>query len=317
MGCLTLLMAASWMYVTWFPVRHFLGGAYLEAMISLPGLVDLSQVLGFAPPPPELANPARPAGNVPGQSITESAGAPAVPAYRSGAKPSPSAADQRAQSQAVLGRLTAVKYVWIVIMTIVGCWLAMTGAAGVSGWLTDPGRARAVRFFAGAMLLTAGLVTWWYWPRAGEELRKIPQTVQLAYAAAFALLAWSVCTSSSRSGLARLFVVGLVVLVVGAALIWHSYHGQFPIRASRTCVFCLMVVFALLGAVLSSRVRGLTSVAIVLVFLSCIATVVAMWYAKRTGGFVTYAPTAVTYVKAMVLQSVLAWMLLGARAVAR
>ena len=317
LGCLTLLTAAAWLYVTWFPVRHFLGGAYLEAMINLPGLIDLSQVLGFKPAPPELANPAGPTGKEPGESAKAPMEAPAVPAYRSDAEPLPSAADQRAQSQAILGRLAAAKYTWITIMTIVGCWLAMTGAAGVSGWLTDPGRARPARLLAGAMLLIVGLITWWYWPRAGEELRRIPQAAQLAYAAAFALLAWSVCTSSSRAGLVRLFVVGLVVLTVMSALIWRSYHEQFPIRASQTCAFCLMVVLAMLGAALSSHLRGLTAIAIVLARLSCAATVVAMRYAQRSGGFVTYTPTAITYVKAIVLQSLFVWLLLAARVLRR
>ena len=319
LGCLTLLMAASWMYVTWFPVRHFLGGAYLKAMTNLPGLVDWSHVLGFKPPPPNLANPAPPKSARSDEPIGKVEEPAPVSAYRSDATPPPASADQRARSQAILARLGIAKYTWLTVMTIVGCWLAMTGAAGVGGWRVSPGQARSTQLFAIVMLVFVTLITIWYWPRAGAELARIPRGVQIAYAAAFALLAGSVCASSSRGKAARLFVIGLVVLGVLTTLAWHKYEGGFPIRATQACVFCLMIVVALLGAALSSHVRGLTSVAIVLVLLSCVATVIGMLYGQRNGGFVTYTPMKATCVAviAVVIQSSFAGVLLGAKRLAR
>ncbi len=319
MGCLALLMAASWMYVTWFPVRHFLGGAYIKVMANLPGLVDWGDVLGFKPPPPDLANPAPPESARSDEPIGKVEEPAPVPAYRSDAAPPPASADQRARSEAILARLGITQYAWLTVMTIVGCWLAMTGAAGVGGWLVNPGQARAARLFTIVMLVAVTLITFWYWPRAGAELARIPRGVQIAYAAAFALLAGSVCASSSRGKAARLFVVGLVVLGVLTILAWHKYEGGFPIRATQACMFCLMIVVALLGAALSTHVRGLTSVAIVLVLLSCMATVIGMWYGQRNGGFVTYTPAKAAYVAVItvVIQSLFAGVLVGARRLAR
>ncbi|MFH0982261.1 MAG: hypothetical protein V2A79_12060 [Planctomycetota bacterium] len=317
LGCVTLLVAAVWLYVTWFPVRHFLGGAYCDAVVHLPGLVDWSQVLGFKPPPPELANPAQPAGGGLDEAVMDLEETPTTPEVARGAQSQESLAAQSAQSQAVLWWLTAVMYAWLGTMTVVACWLAMTGGAGIGGWLASPGQARPARVLAAMMLTVVALITWEYWPRPSSALPDFPRAVQFAYAAAFALLAWAVCASSSRTGAVGLGAVGGGALIALMVFTWLSYKGQWPVRASQTVWFGVMVVAALAGAARPSWRRGLTSGAIVLVLSSCVVTAVGLWYAQRHGGFGSDAPTAKTYVKALVIQSSFAWILLVTRVVVR
>jgi hypothetical protein len=321
LGGLTLLVAAGWLYATWFPMSHFLRTNILKATVYMGGLVDLSQVFGFKPPPPELANPVRPGGNAGDESLFDLEEAPPASAFRSDraeteAAPPVASPERRAEAQAALQRLTVAQYAWVGIMTVVACWLALTGAAGLSGWLVSAGQVRAARLLAGMMFVAVGLITWRYWPPPGENAN-LPEWLQYAYVAAFALLGGAIGASSLRPASGRVLAVGLIVLGAYAGLLWRSYPWGWglPVFAWQTLAFGVMVVAALFGVVLSAHGRGLTSAAIALIFLSCVGTVVGLWYGQRNGAFVTFTPTAGTYLKAVVIQSAFAWVLLGARRV--
>jgi len=313
LGCLVLLAAASWMYVTWFPANHFLNK---ELLLAIFNFVDPATL--FAPPPAHLANPSRPDTSSPKQPTPKTKGTSAVSAFRSGdtnEEPSP---NRQAEALTIINRLTVANYVWVAVMTVTGCWLAMTGAAGLTGWLAKSGWAGAMRFFGLLMLAAVGTITWKYWPPPGGQ-SNLPQFLQYAYAGAFALLAWTLCVSSSRGGSVWGFVIGLAVLGAYVGLTYRAYPGGWglPTWAWLAFSFGVMVVAAFLGAVLSSHVRGLTSAAVVLIFLSCAVTIAAMLYAQHSGGFVTYTPTTTTYVKVIAAQSFFGWLLLGTKLVSR
>lgn len=314
LGCLTLLVAGAWLFATWFPISHFLRKELMWVSLSS---LDVSQF--FGPPPANLANPAQPNRNNADDSLMELKDTPEVSAHKSGAASSlPQGANRHAKTQVILKRLTGANYAWVTTMTIAGCWLAIVGGASVGGWLTGSDLSWLMRLLAILMFAVVAIVTWSYWPSPGEKA-ELPQILQYAYAGAFALLALAVCANSSKAGAVWMFVLGLVVLGAYGGLLWRSYPGGWgiPLFAWPALWFGVMVVTALLGAALSSHVRGLTSAAVVLIFVSCLATVVGIWYGQRNGGFLTYTPTVTTYLGAVLIQSSFAWFLLVARVAVR
>ncbi|MCK4659605.1 MAG: hypothetical protein KAV82_08815 [Phycisphaerae bacterium] len=323
LGTLTLLVAAGWLYVTWFPASHFLRTSLIEATFNLPGLIDLEQLLGFKPPPAELANPAPPESESlddPMGEMEDSRESAVGSAEQPDVRSPEALAQQRDDSRIALRRLMITKYAWIVVMTAVACALAMAGGAGVGGWLAGPGSAGIVRLFAVAMLVGVGIIAWKCWPRLGEAIPEFPETLQYAYAGGFLLAAWGLCASWSKSGVGWFILVGLVGLVVlcgGAWCIWRTYGEGWPIRATQTFWFAALVIAALTGAAFSTHLRGLIGLSIVLVLLSCVATAVGMWYGQHNGGFVTFRPTGVTYLKVLAIQSAFAWVLLVTRRMVR
>ncbi|MCP4593404.1 MAG: hypothetical protein GY842_21925 [bacterium] len=311
LGCLTLAVAAAWLHTTWFPGRHFVDRELMFAGLSM---IDWTQL--FSPPPASLAAPAPPGGKVgtaqPKAGETASAfrsdsSASGVPAAGTVA-----AADRQARAQARLTRLTTAQGVWLFSMTFVACWLAMTGAAGIAAWLVQPGQVRYLRLLALVMLAVVALITWYYWPAPGEQAG-LPASVQYTYAGAFALLAAALCAGSSRRAAVGWLTVAVLGLGVCIVLAWRARGWGWPVFATQAVWFSLMVIAALLGAALCTKVRRLTTAAVAFVFLSCLVTAAGMWYGVRQGAFVEFTPTIFTYAKVMAAQSLIAWVLLGVR----
>jgi hypothetical protein len=313
LGAVTLLVAAAWLYATWFPVSHFLRTSILNASL---GLVDVSQLFGFKPPPADLANPSQPQAGSPDEAMLELDETPPTPAFRSDAEAPPAApaAKQRAESEAAVGRLTMLQYAWVAAMSLVACVLAMAGAAGLCGWLAGTPTARAMHLLALAALGAIALMTWKYWPGPGE-IGKLPESYQSLYTVAFAVLAGAICAGAPRATARYGLVAGLLGLGLFAGLLWKSYPGGWglPVFAWQTLACGCWVIAALLGAVLAARARGLTALAITLMFLSCVATVAGLWYGQRHEAFGTFTPRASTYAWAILLQSAFAWILLFSR----
>ncbi|UCG17234.1 MAG: hypothetical protein JSV19_04225 [Phycisphaerales bacterium] len=391
LGLISLAVAMTWVYVTWFPVnrsiKHGLLVLGLQEWSDQSGEIDMSFL--FAPPPADLAHPAQPQDS----RLDEDADAETDPqkqAASAGDEPEPREADVGPNDgQQLIEQLSVVSYAWLAVATIAACWLAACGGAALRGrWAgrapspsasiagallfvvaftaglvvaslaallldrtpaSHPFDARmaitlvaaAIVGVAGAalgwsvmrrrdwgtrsvgLLLAAALIVnlrfWAYWARYDlpDWLLWIHSNPSTAGEIAFVttVLAFAAVVSSRIS--TRHAVIAVVVLLLAliglAAYSYFVIYIAIPAIAAWTCILLLFLISALIGVLLWRHSAWLHTAAVAIVLVASVATLAAMAYADRRGGFLENPPAALTYIKAFAAQSSYAWALLVVR----
>jgi hypothetical protein len=316
-GCATLLASAIWLFVVWFPLDSYLDMCLIRrTTFPVPAGFDLGAFLfGRTPVPADLANPAPPSRPEEVESSGERLTDEAISAYRSPAAAVPPETPSPESSPNRQGLPIAV-YSWVVLMTAAGLALAAVGGTGLTDWLTGSGFAHRIRVLAIAMLLFVGIIAYAHWP-GGGDVPRISAIIQFLLGASFVLLPWAACATSTPPQAVRILLAGMVVLAIGAWVLWGRYGTGAPEIAQRTGVLFAMALASLLGAVLSRRARNLSGVALALVLMAIVGTLAGMGYVQSIGGFVEFTPTAGTYAKAAGLQALALMPLLWSRLATR
>ncbi len=322
LGPLSLLVAAAWTFVVWFPADRLIltnvmrtGLAHLSDLSG--GEVSFADFLGTAPD--DLADPTPPADSE--ETV------PPAAAHDSGAAPEAAGptdeerAEREAQSTRLLVRLNIDKWVWLIVTTFTACWLAMSGAASVAGaQVTDPARRRQLLMGASILMLLAAVVGVRLWH--GKPLPGLPKPAGEITFVAFAALAVYALALALRPWLAGVAAVllGLVAVCVGGAAFYDWWSGSlglvevYPLFAARMAPVVLLVVAGLAGAAMARRAVGLHRAGVVLILVATVVTLGGLKYAESIGGVHTHVLTAGDYGKLAIAQSAYAWVLIGALA---
>ena len=292
LGVVSLVVAMAWLYATWYPIDRFLVRAMVKATMAQPLAIDWTAILGVAPeglappPPPDTA------------TTPEDVPADEIP-------PPPSEEDL----ETVLRRLTIDMYAWLTVTTFTALWLAMCGGAGLADRRAMGTCSQPLRLLVGLCGLAVVVMAGMFWTRQ----ERLPTAVELAFACAVLVFGLGLCVclpSRQAPATLRVLVAGLLAVV---AFAWWKYQTGWPAVAPRICVMLLFLIAALIGVLKSGSVGRPHGTAVWFVLLSSGATLVAIWYGNRHGGFVGFPVTAATYAKAFAIQSSYAWVILLAR----
>ncbi len=319
LGVLTLLVGATWLYVTWYPLDRYLG-----RQMMMRGLAEMSiDWSALMPAPPaSVADPSPPSVDLDDTGDDEwPEGDPeTVVEYEpvDGGLEESHGGDLPAAQ--ILHRLSLDMYTWLTVTTAVIAWLALCGGAGLAG---AAGRGAARNVLRTLMVIlglgVAGLAAWFWcyawladqheWLAWGVGVRP-PDVAEIVLVAGVAL--WCVLASAVLTrGWAAVLAIGLLLTLAGlAAHTWNEYEAAWPQIRPRIAVLMLFAMAALVGTIATGRARGLHAAAVVLILLAGGATVGAMTFAHQHEFFSDLTVTATTYVKAFGIQSAYALLLL-------
>jgi hypothetical protein len=285
LALLSLVVAAAWFYVTWFPVDRRLTRQILWVSLNQPIPVDWSVIL--PPPPPDVANPDRSPRAVP-QAKPE--------------KPDQAAFDAAvAESRATLRKLNIAMYGWLTVTTLAAAWLAMCAGAGLANWASSPQARRPVRAFAIVCAVVAVALGAWIWWSHAKGAGKPPRSVEIVLTLAVMGLGGAFSAQATLRQIALACAVAVVSLAGLAAYTWKTYGAGWPPLAARTCIL-LVFVFAIgLGAFCARAARWQAIVSLLAVVPACAALAAYTWSRRDPGAPATTAPAYVLFVFAVAM----------------
>lgn len=277
LAVLSLVVAASWFYVTWYPVDRYLTRQMLWVSLNQPIPVDWSVIL--PPPPPNVANPKgspRPAPQAKPETPTDAAYDAAV-----------------AESRATLRKLNIAMYGWLTVTSLAAGWLAMCAGAGLANWASTPNSQRSVRTLAILFALVAVAIGGWIWWSHLRGEGKPPRSTEIVLAVALMGLGGAFSARATVRQTALACAVALVSLAGLAAYTWKTYGAGWPPLAARTSIL-LAFVFAIgLGAFCARATRGQVIVSLLAVVPACAALAVYTWSRHDPAVPAAAAPTYV------------------------
>ena len=296
LGAMSLIVAATWFYLTWWPADRL-----ITTNVTTATLVRLSAVgdpLGFdrlfGRAPPELANPAPPEDTEP-MVLPEEEGPPA--------EKDANLEQLQAEASRALAWLAGDMWAWLAITTIVGAWLALCGGSAVAGSpITDSARRRPAILLAIVLALVAVWIGTKLWRNAplfaagGSRAATAGPGAEIAFVALALLVGWLLAAAlpTRRAGVAA--VVLALALVGGGVLTQVKLETGYPAAAPRIAAVTVMVIAALIGAAAHRRTASLHRWAVVLILVATVATIIGLQVAESFGGIHTHALTGTTYV---------------------
>ncbi len=334
-GLLSLVVAMGWIYVTWFPVDRFLVRGMVKVALAQPPEIDWSFLWSDPPgslphksgnedptPPGILAPPhppeTAPLSEPPCREHPLTRPATPTPPTRQTAEPVVPATTADLDFNAVMKRLGCTMYAWLTSSTVVAAWLALCGGAGLGGLFLGERKWNTGNLFLIALaviLVVAGgvfavqqaLGLWTY------DLPKPPPSAEIGFALAVLLCGAAACTFIPRPAATELAILVFGALVGLIAYTWSEYERVYPAGVPRVLVMLVFLGAAMVGVRLTRKANALQMIAVVLVLISAGFTPAAMAYARGHGALEELAPTTATYVKAFLLQSSYAWVVLALR----
>lgn len=296
LGAMSLLLAASWLYLTWWPADRLIGANVMAAAINRLSASG-SDPLGFGPwlgsAPEDLANPAPPEGTAPLVGAAEK-----TPPAEAG----PTSHEITPQNERAMKWLLGDMWAWLAIATFVGGWLAMCGGAAAAGApITNPTRRRqAVLLAIMAAMGTAwlGMSLWKNDPILGASAsyaQTLERAAEIAVVVLAVLAAWLLAAALSP-GWARAAAIVLAAALIGGGILTSvKLETGYPAAAPRLGAVAGMLIAALIGASAYRRTAWLHRAAIVLVLVATGATLAGVTVAESFGGVYTHELTAGTY----------------------
>ena len=314
LGPLSLIVAAAWIYVAWWPADRLIGanlmGTGLGYMAALSGgeltLADL-----FGAPPEDRANPAPPEGT---EAVLLVEDEPVV----GPPEPTPEEIQERAaESELLMGKLYADMWVWLAVTTLGGVCLALAGgAAAANAPVADAAKRRQLGLAGAFAAMLSVVIGAWLWKQhGGHDLHQTLGEVGFVAAALVASYLFALALTPRVAG--RLAVVLTLLLVGIGGFAWHDWAQEefkYPAFAVRIVPVVLMVIAAVAGAAMFRRVARLHRVSVAAVLAATAVTVIALKVAESLGGVHTHQPDTGTYAMLVVAQSSYAWVLLAALA---
>jgi len=314
LGAMSLIVAATWLYLTWWPADRLISTNLTTT--TLARLSAMGDPLGvdrfFGRAPPELANPAPPEDTEP-MVLPEEEGPPA--------ETGPSPQQIQAEASRALAWLAGDMCAWLAITTIVGAWLALCGGSAVAGSpITDSARRRPLILVAIVLALVAvwiGVKLWKKEPLfavGGSHAATIAPGAEIAFVALALLVGWLLAAALPTRWAGAAAVVLTLALVAGGVLTWVKLEAGYPAAAPRIAAVAVMVMATLVGAAAHRRTAVFHRWAVVLILVATVATVIGLQVAESFGGIHTHALTGTTYVCLVAAQASYAAVLAAALA---
>jgi len=288
LGTISLLTAALWTYLAWWPADRLiltnLMTASLNHLSASGGMLGLEHV--FARAPEGIAGPAPPDGTTPFL---------APPAGTGAGEFGPAASGDEPPGMQAMAWLAGDMYAWLTVTTVVGIWLAFCGGAALAGApFVDGARRRPVII---AAVLIAMLAAWMgsnLWDK--EPLPGLSETsTELLFAAAMVLIGWLLVVALPPRSALLAGVVLMVALAGGGALTWLRLETGYPTAAPRIAAAVGLIIAGLFGTVARRRVISLHRVAVVFILVATVTTLVALKVADSHGGIQSHHLTFTTY----------------------
>jgi hypothetical protein len=223
---LTLVVALAWLYVTWWPMYK-----WVEQRIGLGELHIMSALMqDMSKPPPTVSEEESQAPDKDDAPSKSKRRAAARKADRAAERAEAKAREARRKEVEAAGAFLAISgYGWLTVMSLIGLWLVMAGAAGVSS-------AVALRL-VGALVLPAGLLaagglSWYVWAEYQWFGTVMPDWVIPSMALLGAVVAASIGGLLNRRAVGLLRIGGGLVVFSAAlsvTVIWLAVRwGQMP-----------------------------------------------------------------------------------------
>ncbi len=312
LGILSLAVAASWIYAAWWPGDRFATRNLMMTGLAVPmagGGLGLDGLLGLVPE--DLADPAPPEGTEAADFGDAAEFGPAM---------TTAGPEEIEAGQATMRSLYIDMWVWLVVTSVAGAWLAMAGGAAVAGFpVTDQAKRRAMFLAAAIAAVLASVVARQLWHgRSVLGLTGVVPELALVGLAVLVAYVLAVCLSTRTAGLAA-GALGLGLVVVGG-LAWRDWYTgtqaiceSYPASAPRIAAVAALVVAGLAGAAMFRRSNTLQRGAVVLMLAAAITTVAALKYAESAGGLHSDGLTGSAYALVVLAQLSYAAVLVGAQ----